>query len=417
MGLLNMYAKGVNRFIDWLRAFYDYSKSDNDFVLRIAPLKKDHEGYKDYFPPPGYGIPPGRNYKNNVTKKLEDINSYEKYGLFLWPGSLYGAFIKQTLWIQFLVPSMFVSYLIAETCIGYLGGGLIYLGIYFFIILMGVFLLNWIFSQSPPVLSSIWSRWPYTQYEKFLSVPHCTVLHVKDRNPDHEPDKNHPYWNPDKPVKYFHESAYFAKGTRTLQEVILHLAIFDFLFNKSSSESNSQVLRFDKEGEKKNKVRIVADDITFGPSGNQLIKSGHWLVYLFSPVLINYILLLFSFFVFAAIMPPFDFAKQGIEGRILFQFPFALALPLFIWLYFSMRRIDEVKNYLRRIHREIEEEYYDGHLDLVPPPILNALENIPKGNHIQEGISEMDKLQQVIQAGALIAFLALLEIFSSAVSS
>jgi hypothetical protein len=241
-------------------------------------------------------------------------------------------------------------------------------------------------------MSNIWSSWPESQYEKFLNVPHKTDLALKDMDFFEENlDPEHPYWQPDNRIKYFHESAFYAKGTRTLQEVILHLAIFDFLYNPPSQP---------EEGK----------DVIDGT----LIKQSHWLIYLFSPVVINLLLLLLVFFLFAVVAQP---GNLNGDLAILLQFPYVFSLPIFIWLVVSMRYINDIKVKLSRMHREILDEYYDGYLDLVPQPVLNIWKNMPDANHIKAGILEMNKMQQVIQAGALLAFLGLLEIFSSTMDS
>ena len=79
--------------------------SNSDFILRIAPLKARHLKHnKEYFPPPGYGVPLGRK----TTNRCLEPYSHGKYGLFLWPGKLVRAYFPFILFVNTLIILPFI---------------------------------------------------------------------------------------------------------------------------------------------------------------------------------------------------------------------------------------------------------------------------------------------------------------------
>jgi len=242
---------------------YVFFFSKNDFILKVGPLDNWYtrifrfimrtEVERNYFPPPGYGIPP---------KFLNSQNPYVEYGLFLWPGKLTREFFYFILLVNSIALLPYLSPWLRNYSIGYSIGLVILVSLIVSLLFRAVFMLI------PPVLSQVWQKWPESQYDKFLTVPHKVNLKYSDKNRKHEGI----YWRPDKATPMRHQSSTYASGMNTLQEVMLHLAIFDFFFSKKevSDEENSY----------------------------QSIRIKNWIIYLLSPVWISYGLLLSSFFIY-----------------------------------------------------------------------------------------------------------------------
>lgn len=382
------------RILSSIRAFVDSCKfiwkyrcrlgSDRDFVLRVAPLRdKKHSSYRNYFPPPLYGIPPGRS--SGVDGDYPE--NYGKYGLFLWPDKLY-LDVSRYKWLLFLTLLPFV-FLVASSCvtsdISISKSNCSFYILAIFLLSMFALSMKWffilLFRYAEPVLSEIWSLWPESQYERFLTVPHFSELDRKDYQSKKTVRRK--YWRPDikSPLKY--QPEYYGKGKKTLQEVMLHFSAFNYLFHRKKKKNYS----------------------------NNSLKMRGW-IFLFSPIWISYLLILAAFFVSSLFYPTKLPDYQGIFSII--KFPYFYVFLIIIWSALTLRLIMRQIRYLENLNREIKEGYYEDHLDLIPQQILNVVDNIPRSRQIHKGIERVESAVRLVQAGALVTFLMIIEIFTSA---
>ena len=358
---------------------YVYFFSQNDFVLRIAPLKNPYtrlfcrtrKHREDYFPPPGYGIPPRK-------KSTIETEPYTQYGLFLWPGKLTREFFFFMLTVNsFIVfPFVFNEH-------SWMKYHPVWFGVGFIIImsLLSALLFRIVFKIMPPVLFQIWKVWPESQYANFLTVPHIIELKRKDKK--RERREGDIYWHPDDPTPMRHQSSSYASGMNTLQEVMLHLAIFDFFFHKKAEKE-------------------------LGSEQYKSIKVGNWITYLLSPVWITYSLLLLFFFLYQ-LEPP----KFSLDKITLFQYPYNFAWATVSWFILSSYFIAKRIKSLKKQEAAVVKGYYDAHLELVPQQILNVITTIPDEDQIRGGIEKMATLLRTIQTVGLFGMFMLIEIFSS----
>ena len=354
--------------------------SKNDFILRVAPLRdKSKDYYRNYFPPPLYGVPP--------NKKKPEGEDYKKYGLFLWPDYLY-VDVRYYFFLLILTVLPFI-YLFEYTGQASSTKHICYavaLLLIIAIVLCIAFILVALYS--PPVLTKIWSLWPETQYQRFLTVPHLTDLHRADKNKK----KTTQYWQPDNSLSLSHQPMEYRKGKNTLQEVILSLAIFDFLFHSKN-------------------------DIGEDEAARKSLKMMGWF-YLFSPAILSYFLLMLAFFVSAYFYPAN--LSQFCQGCHVNDIPALLKLPYFyiplviIWSGLTFKMIIRQMNFLQSLQKDVREGRYDVHLELIPQQILNVVSNIPSDKQISKGIEKMETILRFVQAGALATFFMMLEIFASA---
>ena len=482
------YRQKIKYHITTLFAGFSYLFVKSDFVLRIGCLSKRHKKQsQNYFPPPAYGIPPGRKIsKENLDKDIDknqkkdkEPPQYSNYSLFLWPGSL-----SQKLWLYILVmfpvallpllnpallkklqesgknqPSVFSSseiftgsfsgvviisfilvliflpevkifaknifYLIRDianyihfffnkfwkkwlkiifivaiisTTIYWLLNTIFNLGNILNIITswwvflctlvtisaLAIFIFRRLFHTIPPVLFKTWSKWPESQYGLFLNVPHKVDLTLQDYN-----KKRNKYWDPDTATPASQQALHYAQDRHSLQEVILNLALFDFLFRKKSE--------IVKEGAKNSLYSSV--------------KMDNWLRYFLSPVWISYGLLLLMLFGFLFILP--KDINECSDWGMLFNYPNNFSLAVIIWFLISYAFIQGRIKHLEVLYTRIHKGYYHSHLELVPQQILNDISQIPSQEQLSEAIEKMQTLLNYILIGALPSFLLLLEIFSN----
>ncbi len=355
--------------------------SSNDFVLRVAPLRKWTDRLffwkinrkVDYFPPPSYGIPPGKS-------KLTDAQQFSQYGLFLWPGKLSRSFFYFILLILPVAVFPFVnpySTWVIENPF-YCGLGFILL-----VTFLTAFVLRILFVfMIPPVLSKIWQEWPVSQYKKFLTVPHLVKISLNDRDKDKNFLKvNKHYWEPDTATPKRHQTSFYASGMYTLQEVMLHLAIFDFFFHKKTPDDNGKF---------------------------RSIKVENWVLYLLSPVWASYLLILFLMLLYQLNPPCFS-----LDVPTLFQYPYNFAWVGIVWFiissWFILKRID----FLKRQEKAVRKGFYNTHLDLIPQQILKVITQIPDEEQIRGGIEKLSVLLRTLQTVGLVSLFMLVEIFSS----
>lgn len=381
----------LKSFFYSLKSVWKYRRrlnSESDFVLRVAPLKnKKNSSYRNYFPPPLYGIPPGRSVEGDNSNPSE----YGKYGLFLWPDDLYRD-VKRYTWLLLLtiVPFVFLAFYEYLCC----PESLLENRVYYYVLNISILLIitismKWIFillfRSSKPVLSQIWRLWPESQYERFSTVPHFTDLAQCDIG-----KKTNKYWKPDEdsPLKY--QPEYYGKEKQSIQEVMLHFSVFDYLFKKK----------------KKGIVYI-----------HNSLKMRGWL-FLFSPIWISYLLLLISFFFtsFTYISNFSIISKLPPDIPVLVVFPYFYVPLIIIWFSITFNLIIKQIDFLEQLNEDISNGYYEAYLELVPQQILRVVEKLPKTKQIRKGIERVESIVRVVQAGALVSFLMIIEIFSSAYS-
>jgi hypothetical protein len=360
----------------FIKKYFCRFGTDSDFILRVAPLRdQKHGSYRNYFPPPLYGVPPNQHPALNKGKP----EHYAKYGLFLWPDRLY----QDINYYLLLLSSTLIPFLyLLGAKEGVEVDGKIYyiLAALVFIIISMKITFIFVARTSPPVLNQVWSLWPKSHYARFLTVPHFSDIDKTDKHKE-----KHKYWNPDNSSPLSHQPSYYAKGKNSLQEVILHLAIFDYLFYPNEAKNN-------KKGHKYRKS----------------LKVRGWL-YLFSPAIITYAYLFILFFISSSLYP----TSLTVKVPVLFQFPFFYTVLIVIWFLLTFGMIVKQIAFLETLQEDIREGYYNAHLDLIPQQILRVVAKIPDDKQISKGIEQVESVLRLVQAGALVTFLMLVEIFSS----
>jgi hypothetical protein len=217
--------------------------------------------------------------------------------------------------------------------------------------------------------------WPESQFKRFLTVPHLSELAVTDKNKTNY----NKYWQPDKKTPLEHQTFHYSKGKNTLQEVILHLAVFDFLFYPRGTEKQEV---------------------------NSLKMKG-WL-YLFSPAIIAYAGLFLVFFL------NFTFYElAGIPKVSHLTLSFFYVPIILIWSVMTFLMIMKQIKFLEKLQKNVREGYYNTHLEMVPQQILSAISAIPEDEQISQGLVQIKEILKFVQAGALVTFLIVLEIFSN----
>lgn len=360
------------RLKNWLlqpRGFFlkfNFLLTKTDFVLRISRLHSRHKKHNRgaYFPPPGYGIPPG---------KKAPPSAYEpdhEYGLFLIIG-------KIRIWLLAYFSMAF--FLLLPTL---KQGGWSYVGYLIFFGILSYSLYRLIYYFMPPVLNEVWKCWPLTAYRQFLSVPHLIELKGEDR--DNVSDKqSYLFWQPDKSAWLSRQTTQYAPGSRSLQEVILDMAVFELFFNPNPSQNKH-------------------------PKAARSINAKNAFLYLLSPVWGSYILLLISALLFLWL------DQSDCCGSKIMCFPYSFVPAILIWLVISAMYVSSLFKKLSRMGDKIASGYYQSHFDLVPPQILMALSQIPTSRQIRRAVNQLWGLLNVIGGLAVVIFLAMLEVIAGA---
>ena len=374
--------------------------SSSDFILKIAPLnEKKHDAYRNYFPPPHYGIPPGKS--GELTE--DHSKDHAKYGLFLWPDRLY---VNIRNYFVLLLFTLLPFICLAIEC------GWQYLLVAVVLLVVALSIKN-IFTlyarKSPPVLSNIWALWTESQYNRFLNVPHLSELASKDEEKGKEYFPDQTYWKPDDSGPLSYQPSYYAKGKKTLQEVMLQLALFNYLFssdNDTKRKDKAPLTEKITTDEKNNAVSTCKADKQVNQDSNSLRLEG-WF-YLLTPAIISYVLLFIAFFISTAFYPP---SVKSIPT--LFRLPFFYVPLVLFWSYLTFKMILRQMRFLEKLQKEVREGYYDAHLDLIPQQLLTVISHIPNDKQIRKGMNEVAAMLRWVQAGALATFLIVLEIFAS----
>lgn len=280
-----------------------------------------------------------------------------------------------------------------------------------FLILTSYLLLRTLFHHSPPLLNNIWKKWPESEYKLFLNVPHYVRLTWKDQLIDrsHIIHDNHlaRYWRRDMNTTYFQQTTYYARNQKTLQEVLLHLALFDFLFHsKEKSQENKKSSHY------------------------SALKFKNWL-YIFSPIWLNLLILFLSLTLMALIMgndnnqasitvPLYNLcsftcldATSDHSISPLISFPFNFIWATLIWGGISLYHLSRWMFDLDRISNNVHSGYFNKHLELVPQQILGAITEIPDPEQIHEAITTLKQTTNIALVTLITLILVSLEVLAN----
>jgi len=378
--------------------WWQHMWSDSDFLLRIGALSKyqSKKVPKSTYSPPGYGLPPGRLEE----EELSPPKKQSRYGLFLFPGRISKWFLRISLSLPFLIFSPFLIHEANKYCYGiyfYVPAIMIYwalsLGIYYWAY----------YKRMSPVLSKAWEKWPPAAYHLFLSVPHKITLEKQDKNKD-----EFLYWQPDVHSNMSRQTTVFAKNTQSLQEVILNFSIFEFFFQRPEKKTQSKIEMLKNESDKQQ------DD-----QETDVINGRNWFSYFFTPIWVSYALILFFLFFMTALpVKALDqHSNQAHSWFVLANLPYNFLPVIVIWFVFSLFYIQHIISGLEDLHNKVREGVFDSHLERVPQAILQELANIPKEQHINEGIQYIKRAMGWLSSIALLGFLGLLEVLSQGYGS
>jgi hypothetical protein len=463
---ISYYCKLCRKF----RLVGQYTFPKTTFLLCVRPkntlfkelfLKKTQPIAKN-FPPPGYGIPPG--YDDFVKKY--NYKPSKEYGLYLCPGRINAAFYFLT-WL--LAGLIFTPFLYEF--------GYSYVALIITYYLLGYSLYKFLFTKMMPTsLTQVWEKWPIPAYELFLSVPHSVSVSWHDRltrikktsckNNEHDKDalptnyqkpQKYIFWNPDTKTPMWRQSTESSPNMHTLQELILNLAVFEFLFHRNNHQSVSQDL---SETSNPKPLERVTPKV-------ESIREYHWYFFLFSPILINLLLILLSIFLFSAlkgeeaiqcssIKPSSEIQKQihttcitknyqyssqcsSIElcselqrkayetciekgyqfssgFRLLLHFPYNIVIAVLTWFLFTLFYVSWILESLTDLSKKIRQDYFNAHLELIPQQILNQLSYIPTQQQIDSGIAYVKTILNWSSSIVFLGLMAVLEIFSQSAS-
>jgi len=374
----------------WLWWQFLFSKSD--FLLTIRPKAWQLHGTKHLrslsFPPPGYGVPLGYKTNNYQPKK--------EYALFLLPGALQLWFLAFTISLPIFLFLPLIRNKTGEDWSSYLGMIFIYL-----LVSLAIYYILYKKIISPS-LTSVWEKWPIPAYELFLSVPHSVHISRCD-NPDkkYKPIKKHVFWRPDVKSAMYRQSTEHSPDMQTLQELILNLAIFEFLFHKQEKQSST-----------KNDKLLEKDTI----STMKTIREQNWYLYLFAPVWINFLLISLSLLMFVSLTTNVQptYPNQTHSWSIIANFPYNFLFAIFTWFILTAFYFAKVLNSLSVLSKKVQKGYFNAHLELIPQQILNELSYIPSHGEIETAMLHLRKMLGWISSVALIGLMAVLEVLSQA---
>ena len=388
-------------FRRWFRFLYrlnwwQFLFSRSDFLLSVRPkpwgiFRKNSQNSR-YFPPPGYGIPPGH-------KGLLGSGFYtpkNEYGVYLYPAKLQILFF---LFSVFLPLSLFLP-LLRE---GQSGS---YWGMMFVYWLLSFSMYYFLFNKLMPVsLDNVWKKWPIPAYELFLSVPHTVHVSRSDRYTKekkvYKKVRRHIFWNPDVQRPMYRQSTEHSPDMQSLQELILNLALFEFLFHKKKPTND-----FSKDNvQQKNSITRAMETL----------REERWFIYLFAPVWINFFLISVSLSAFVMLKTVIC-AESG-DWHVVANFPYNFLFSIFTWVLLTAFYVVKILSSLKQLSKKIREGYFNAQLQLIPQQILNELSYIPSHEEIETGMLHLRKIFGWISSVALIGFLAVLEVLSQAYGS
>jgi hypothetical protein len=420
-------------------------------------------------PPPGYGVPSG--YQDLI--RSHNHQTKDEYGLYLRPGRINIAIIFLTIWLSIIIFTPFINeysnptyplMVITYCCIAWIA-------------------YHFLFNTFMPVsLTQVWEKWPIPAYELFLSVPHEVIISSNDhliekkgskkeeRSLDlYQPPKHYIFWRPDKKTPMWRQSTESTPDMHTLQDLILNLAVFEFLFRKNTPRTIKMELS--EENNEKNK-KLLPDALTLTLSKESL-REYNWYFFLFSPIVINLILILLSIFLFASLngqnindaahssqltgITPKNThnkkeelkietgendtlssnqvarieltdtktkkeleveveARKNASFRLITHFPYNFVIAVLSWFLFTIYYVHWVLSTLTDLSRKIHQGYFNAQLDLIPQQILDELSYIPKQEQIDQGIFYVKKFLSWSSGIVFLGLMAMFEIFSQPAS-
>ena len=401
------YWRQLKKTIPYRPYWWQFLTANSNFLLVIRPkpwqIFKNKSSASLDFPPPGYGIPAG-------YKKLGSSDNYEpvrEYGLYLFPGKLLRWFILFALILPFVLFSPLK------------GGDIPYFLMIFVYLVLSFLIYYFLFKKLIPAsLSNVWRKWPISAYELFLSVPHSIYISHCDRYQkkgtekgvnQYKKIKEYIFWRPDVKSPLWRQSTEHSPNMQSLQELILNLALFELLFHKKNTvEKNKKV--------KKKRY----DDFT----SLKTLHEMRWYVYLFSPIWINLVLILFSIGFFALLKTndsPSESIVENILGlsspdswHIIANFPYNFIFAVSAWYIFTVFYSVYIINYLSELSEKISDGLFDNNLHLIPQQILNELSYIPSHNEIEAAMHHLRKILSWISSVVFIGLMAILEVLSQA---
>lgn len=348
------------------------------FVLQVKPLRntKVNKVNGEYYPPPGYGVPPGY-----LTRGKEPE---VPYGLFLIPANITKFYAYFVIVIPFLC---FIPFIIVNNQIFIFS----FLGSF----LAGFVILRFlIFNQMPIVLYDICRKWPISAYRLFLSVPHDVYLKYSDIKKE-----KYLFWNPDGFSQTDRQPAEFSYKNNSLQEVILSMAIFEILFR----EKEQFVLH------KSMNTPFAGMDAS--------IKTRHWLKLVASPVIISYVLMfiaLFTYFFWTD--TGVNAAYYGCKSGVIYSYPTNFMIASFAWILGVVVHVGLMQRKLFEMHNQIRNGYYNSQLEKVPQRLLDdLLMKIPDEEVINQAINSMSSMMKIAGGVMFLGFLGMIEIMSQVV--
>jgi len=395
--------------------FFNHS----DFILRVTSLRSRHQlNKKDYFPPPGYGIPKSERAQFKHPKVLDE-KKLGRYGFYLSPGRLARDYFGVSFVLAVLMFSPLIKLEIATNIGGwgiawyYWYGGAV-LG---YLLLLGL-IYRWIYYyKMPPVLTSIWPLWPEPSYHLLQSVPHKVHLICRDKLITGDDAEGSLYWHPKPLAPVSRQPQKYAKGTPTLQNVLLDFAVFEFFF---FGKSRVHVHESHKQGSKKGKKsKKTFDENSSEPLAEYDRRNETSWLYWLSPILVNYLMLVLMLpiaWVWLSNMgmecSPLEQGKFRCfdEGGFLIEPKQALNLSIIVWagLTYGFMKIRLLRK-LTGLKDKVEQGYFSRYLDLVPQQILKHMQGIPEAAIISSYILYLEKILAVAMFFAAMSYIGIVD--------
>lgn len=379
------------------------------------------------FPPPGYGIPLG--YEHFV--KAHNYQPKNEYGLYLYPGRINLAMISLSLWLSFLVCAPFIN--------EYESSHPTYPLMILFYLLLAWLSYSLLFKKIMPAsLTNVWEKWPIPAYELFLSVPHKVTISSNDCLTEinthkhklsllerYQVPKEYIFWRPDKKTPMWRQSTENSPDMHTLQDLILNLAVFEFLFHKNTSKTIKPEMHAqeDKEIAPPSLLKKIKPD-------EESLREYHWYFFLFSPIMINLVLILLGIFLFSflegsaidgdTVIPSIDKINPSSEENgnkitkftLITNFPYNFVIAVLSWFLFTIYYVHWILSTLTDLSKKIRHGYFNAQLDLIPQQILNELSYIPTQQQVDRGIGYVKNILSWSSGIVFLGLMAVLEILS-----
>lgn len=376
-----------------LSRYLPFFCSRSNFILRVASLRKSHQHpNKNYFPPPGYGIP---KEKQQQFVKIKGIDNVAKYGFYLTLGRLARDYFLFSFIIALCIFSPLISLDLPQDNKDKISGIYLYIvAIVIYLLLLGALYRLIYYYKIPPVLTNIWPLWPEPSYRLLQSVPHKVHLTLRDRRIK----RSNLYWNPKKTAPLFRQPQEYAKRTQTLQNVLLDFAVFElFFFNKrQKTNSSNNKNHTNNNDDKKSKEIYHTNEI-------------NWFYWL-SPIFVNYIMLLFMLIPawiltnLTKIDPKNPCFTFFIEPKQACSFAIIIWAGMAYW-FMKVRLLGK----LERLKQKIEQGYFIRHLNLVPPQILSHMEGIPDVEQIDNYLTYLYRLLSFTMLFAVVSYIGIID--------